>query len=111
MSKSKLTKEQKEYLKSIESKKKRKKQKENFKLRNSLDNLFFKSNELFVLCDETNPNKAKIKVDETLFTGDKLREITEPKTFNSDLKTTCFSLEDLKNTFFMSRYMKSLGGG
>lgn len=100
MSKIKLTKEQKEYLKSIESKKIRKKQKKSFKTANN----FYKLS-MYTIADGTDLREVKIIVDDPLLTPEKLREITQPKNFDSDLEKK-FSLKDLRIAFLDSRLMK-----
>lgn len=102
MSKSKLTKEQKVYLKSIESKKIRKRQKKSFKTANNLYKL-----SMYTIADGTDLREVKIIVDDPLLTPEKLRKITEPKNCDSDLEKK-FSLKDLRITFLHARLTEAI---
>lgn len=105
MSKTKLTPEQKAYLSSIESKKKRKKIKNRFKVNNAIEKVFDMSFEIFTIADGTNLRQTILPKENVILTKEKLKEITEPKTSDSDFKKK-FSLVDLRNAFTMARLIK-----
>lgn len=119
MNKTKLTPQQKAYVKSIDSKKKRKKQKEEFLMHNFFDSILKESGDSTTTAIVLNfePDQSQ-PIEKPSITKEILREVTDPKIskhvnygcFKNDRKPKTYTHEDMFNCFSESRLTNPIVG-